>query len=151
MFNWIWLLIHVYIQNERLYKRTTLHLIQWCENLILDMARMGFPYQCIIKYYRYIHWWRAWGGSLPNNSYKFENQYIYGFFLLKYPWSKKNGPAFQLFLKYIIKQMQALGYNCGQDISSNWYIHLIQKVSDAPEFCLFVKRNLTFFWIVLYL
>ena len=24
---------------------------------------------------------------------------------LKYPWSKKNGPAFQLFLKYIIKQM----------------------------------------------
>ena len=31
--------------------------------------------------------------------------YIYVFFLLKYPWSKKNGPAFQLFLKYIIKQM----------------------------------------------
>jgi hypothetical protein len=41
--------------------------------------------------------------------------------------------------------MQALGYNCGQNISFNWYIHLIQKVSDAPEFCLFVKRNLTFF------
>ena len=29
---------------------------------------------------------------------------IYVFFLLKYPWSKKNGAAFQLFLKYIIKQ-----------------------------------------------
>ena len=75
---------------------------------------------------------------------------IYVFFSSKK--SMKYGPAFQLFLKYIIKQMQALGYNCGQNISFNWYIHLIQKVSDAPEFCLFVKRNLTFFfWIVLYL
>ena len=30
---------------------------------------------------------------------------------------------------------------CGQDITANRYIHLIQKVSDAPEFCLFVKSN----------
>ena len=38
-----------------------------------------------------------------------KNIYIYTivcvFFLLKYPWSKKNGSAFQLFFKYIIKQM----------------------------------------------
>jgi hypothetical protein len=30
---------------------------------------------------------------------------------------------------------------CGQDITANRYIHLIQKVSDAPDFCLFVKSN----------
>ena len=35
------------------------------------------------------------------------------FFSKKIHEVKENGPAFQLFLKYIIKQMQALGYNCG--------------------------------------
>jgi hypothetical protein len=56
---------------------------------------------------------------------------LYVFFLLKNPWSKKNGPVFQLFLKYIIKQMQVLGYNCRRDT------HLSQKV---PKFELY-KHN----------
>jgi hypothetical protein len=37
--------------------------------------------------------------------------------------------------------MQAFVYNSGKVICSNWYIHLIQQVSDAPEFYLLAKSK----------